>query len=661
MRAAPLPDSGQDPNEPGLHGRIPLVVGVTGHRDLWPDDFDAVKAKVAEIFRQLREDYLPDHPDTPIILLSALAEGTDQLVAEVALANDITLIAPLPMDETEYRKDFAGHPGSDQKFVELREQALGVFVAPHPLDKEGDRPDPSLPTERDRRYQAAGLYIARYSHVMIAIWNGDPTEATGGTSQIVRFKRDGIPFELSPNAREALDGSEIGPVIEIMAPRQKPGSPQVAIAIKPWGYEVTGRPLRGLWRLMRGGIDIVRTFFGYHPHDAPLDSKVRAWNVFRALVNQTRRFNREAARRSASQKGEDAFGNSLTELFTDYADATADIRRATTGPITPPPKGTKSVVLHRIKDDAVAVARPWCEIYRRADALALSWQAAFKDDWFKLFRAGFVAIIIFEVYAHIWHSWALMILYVLTLSYGFFRFFRARLNYHQERFLDYRALAEALRVAIFWKVARIGRHVADAYPIKQASELAWVKIVVRTLDMLEDARGEPPTPDSRSALDDVRQIWVVGQWNYFSGKSRGLNFLAEMREEWSLAALGASPIVGLLGIMILFFVHDEHLKKHLTEGMIVTMGLFVGAAAVIAGYTEQLAFKAQGRQYERMSLLFERALLLVNKALEANPNAIAPNQIRTIKELYEELGREAMKENAEWVAIYRQRPIRPAG
>ena len=27
--------------------------------------------------------------------------------------------------------------------------------------------------------------------------------------------------------------------------------------------------------------------------------------------------------------------------------------------------------------------------------------------------------------------------------------------------------------------------------------------------------------------------------------------------------------------------------------------------------------------------------------------------------LYRELGMEAMKENAEWVAIYRQRPIRP--
>jgi hypothetical protein len=135
-----------------------------------------------------------------------------------------------------------------------------------------------------------------------------------------------------------------------------------------------------------------------------------------------------------------------------------------------------------------------------------------------------------------------------------------------------------------------------------------------------------------------------------------------MREEWSLAALGFSPLVGALGLGVLhFLIEDEHLREHLRHGMIVAMGLLVGLGAVIAGYTEQLAFKAQGRQYERMSLLFEKALLLVNKALDPHPGATTPVAIRQIKDLYVELGREAMKENSEWVAIYRQRPIRPAG
>ena len=74
---------------------------------------------------------------------------------------------------------------------------------------------------------------------------------------------------------------------------------------------------------------------------------------------------------------------------------------------------------------------------------------------------------------------------------------RAALRKDQERYLDYRALAEALRVAVYWKLLGVGSRyldakvdppgrqhadinpvgvIANAYPIKQPSELAWVKV-----------------------------------------------------------------------------------------------------------------------------------------------------------------------------------------
>jgi hypothetical protein len=62
-----------------------------------------------------------------------------------------------------------------------------------------------------------------------------------------------------------------------------------------------------------------------------------------------------------------------------------------------------------------------------------------------------------------------------------------------------------------------------------------------------------------------------------------------------------------------------------------------------------------------MALLFEKALLLVNTVLNASPQAIAPGDAARTQALYVELGVEAMKAHAEWVAIYRPRPIRPAG
>ena len=69
-----------------LPDRLPLVIGVTGHRDLRDQDVPRLEQEVAAIISGLRRDYLGDDQETPIIVLSALAEGADRLVARVALA-----------------------------------------------------------------------------------------------------------------------------------------------------------------------------------------------------------------------------------------------------------------------------------------------------------------------------------------------------------------------------------------------------------------------------------------------------------------------------------------------------------------------------------------------------------------------------------------------
>ena len=50
---------------------------------------------------------------------------------------------------------------------------------------------------------------------------------------------------------------------------------------------------------------------------------------------------------------------------------------------------------------------------------------------------------------------------------------------------------------------------------------------------------------------------------------------------------------------------------------------------------------------------------LFGRAHELLPPEINTDTMGLAYALYHELGMEAMKENAEWVAIYRQRPIEP--
>src|SRR5450755_2381734 len=81
---------------------IPLVVGVTSHRNIAASELEPIRQRVRDFFAQLKHDF----PELPLVVLSALAEGGDQLVAEEALAAGARLIAPLPMPLQSYAGDF---------------------------------------------------------------------------------------------------------------------------------------------------------------------------------------------------------------------------------------------------------------------------------------------------------------------------------------------------------------------------------------------------------------------------------------------------------------------------------------------------------------------------------------------------------------------------
>ena len=77
----------------------PFLIGVTGHRDLRPQDIAALEAAVHAVIEGFRKRL----PSTPIILISGLAAGADQLVARVALRCGADLAAMLPMPDEVYK------------------------------------------------------------------------------------------------------------------------------------------------------------------------------------------------------------------------------------------------------------------------------------------------------------------------------------------------------------------------------------------------------------------------------------------------------------------------------------------------------------------------------------------------------------------------------
>src|SRR5262245_18932050 len=230
-----------------LPDRLPLVIGVTGHRDLRDQDVPILERQVAGIIARLRHDYLHGDRETPIIVLSSLAEGADRLVVRVALAHGARLVAPMPMPIDEYRRDFEPRlkPGNAAEFDGLLAQALAAPVVPF-------TPGNSLAAigadsaKREEQYRAVGLFIAQHANVLIALWDGDgATMHTGGTPEVVAFKRRGSPLDIRGSARASLDASEIGPVIHVVTPRQRETSAADAVSVRPWGQAVIRRGLGG--------------------------------------------------------------------------------------------------------------------------------------------------------------------------------------------------------------------------------------------------------------------------------------------------------------------------------------------------------------------------------------------------------------------------------
>src|SRR5262245_28837397 len=562
----------------------------------------------------------------------------------------------MPIDE--YRRDFEPglKPGNIAEFEQLFAQAIAAPVMP--------LPGRSLETiasdhkQRAEQYRAVGIFITQHCHVLLALWDGNDNEmAAGGSAEVVSFKRDGIPLEVSGSPRMSLDASEIGPVIEIVTPRMKETNAAEHVMVRPWGRRVIKRYRGGIFRRSWRGLT---TFIAHVMHREVADERsklppaerreLEGWEHFGSLIDLTRHFNRDAAALASTPDGAAQLTQSIDYLFTD------------------PDGGVAADV--DAKAHAMTSAPLWCRLYAIADTLAQQRQAQFNWDWKVLFILGFAAFFCFAMFAHIGDkSGAFLGAYSVTFLVIFVLFIRAVAGQHQERYLDYRALAEALRVAVYWKLVGIGSRyfdaksgtqhdptvdinpvgaIANAYPIKQPSELAWVKICLRTLERLDKAEGAAARRIDPVGHAIACKYWVHGQFAYFKRQGLRHNSLAETIEAHSGVLLVLSPfVIAPVLLYLILFMPGYNNARHV---ILVLIGLLPGVAAAWTAYSERLALKAQARQYDRMRALFERAYELLPKSLDDDNTVLA-------HALYQELGTEAMRENAEWVAIYRQRPI----
>ncbi len=140
-----------------------MTVAVTGHRNLLIDE--RLKVEVDAFFWQMREQY------GEITLLSALAEGADQFVAESALRyENVRLEVPLPFEQEAYMQTLK-HP---KNFLTLLRKASHTFVVPKVC---------AYP------YEDLGYYLVDHSDLLLALWDGSFNGKLGGTGEVVKYAK----------------------------------------------------------------------------------------------------------------------------------------------------------------------------------------------------------------------------------------------------------------------------------------------------------------------------------------------------------------------------------------------------------------------------------------------------------------------------------------
>ena len=199
--------------EPERRQPAPILLGIVGYTSLRPEDLPALTVAVRSILDDTRARF----PATPLAFVNSLAEGADQLCADVALAAGVAVIAPLPFPAELYRTRFKS-PAARHRLDELvRHPAVTGFCPPL-----GDEANPDFAadladeTRRRRRYAETAIFVARNSHALIALWDGREDAALSLTAQLIAWKTRGRPI-----AEPALAGSrpEPGLVFSIFAPR----------------------------------------------------------------------------------------------------------------------------------------------------------------------------------------------------------------------------------------------------------------------------------------------------------------------------------------------------------------------------------------------------------------------------------------------------------
>ena len=571
---------------PPTDARVRLNIGLTAHRDLVAAEEMELRAAAHDFFQKLRAQF----PALPLRLISALAEGGDQLVAEEALALGIELMVPLPMEQAEYERDFTD-PTVLARFhallahADVRVLPLAPGITQEAVAIRGDA--------RNRQYAQLGMFVSSHCQLLLALWDGNPSTAMGGTAQVVEFHLHDVMPDLSIDqiAPNLLADDESDLIFHVSCSRRMSAD----------GKPPRLQPAQTRWVTLDGEQEVADGMPEHYIH----------------VFGQLEMFNRDAHRYAAGIAAEPSQFFSL------------------------PLPG-------ELPPNCARVERQ----FHAADWLAIHFQRRVRISLFCTHALAALMGLCFILFSDVNTNSFYLVAFLALFVFGFVLTMLGERREWQRKYLDYRGLAEGLRVQLYWRMAGVeippnSSLGYDSFLQKQDVDLSWIRHAMRGTGLLRD---EEFVPDQRWLA------WAIAHW---IGDNKGLGGQLDYFRRGSLRRenafrttthLGSAALLaGLAGACVLL-IGGSALPISAQNSLVVAMGLLPLLAGIREAYSYKKADKELIKQFRFMSRLFESC----RTRLQASRSDSETRQLLFA------LGRACLEEHAEWILLHRERPLEHA-
>ena len=552
--------------------RLPLVIAVTGHRDLVTSEIPGIRASVGEFLDDLAARY----PQRELMVVSPLAEGADQLVARIAVDRGIQLTTVLPMARDLYIEDFSSSEALDE-FEALLSHSADIIELP--VAKPGP--------EREMQYAQAGVFISAHCHILLALWDGKQGDKLGGTAQVVRFHHDDTMPGYTPKTvrtQQMLVDDESDLVYHIVCSRNRSD----------------GEPLAGLSPLAASWYSNNET----QPRSQSLPSE------HGRVFHRSAEFSHDATR----------FSHRIEKEKFSLLDGETGL-----------PRGLGNI------DNLYGIA-DWLAVhYQRRTVLIL------RLAHLLAFLMGFMFILYSDLDTRQGFLYAFLVSFLAAAG---LQYLAKRRGWHR-KYLDYRTLAEGLRVQFYWAAAgvsneNLSKFSHDNFLQTQDPELGWIRNVMRVAGIRCDAAPEPSPEGLAFALREWIGTATTGQLGYFRNKAE-----LRVRQHRLTERLGHFSLLTSAAVVTAFLVMGASMSERFSDPLVILMGTTLLLFAVRHGYAYSTAEKELIRQYEFMLRIFANARRRLNNAGDENEQ----------RQVLLALGGSALDEHAQWILMHRERSV----